>query len=136
MERTNCLLSALSLAAALAACAPAPEAGVADPDTFRATASGPVVTSRRSAPDVAACFEARAALLPMSAVTADPATGGAVYRLRGFGRTYEEIKFAPAAGGGSTARVLIAPNLDAKWREGFERDRGRPLQACAAGTLS
>ena len=136
MERTIRLLSALSLAAALAACAPAPEAGIADPDTFRATASGPVVTSRRSATEVAACFEARAALLPMSTVTADPATGGAVYRLRGFGRTYEEIIFAPAAGGGSTARVLIAPNLDAKWREGFERDRGRPLQACAAGTLS
>lgn len=136
MERTIRLLSALPLVAALAACAPAREAGVADPDAFRATASGPVVASSRTAADVAACFEARAALLPMSAFADDPATGGKVYRLRGFGRTYEEILFMPAGGGGSTARVLIAPNLGATWREGFKRDRGATLEACAEGALS
>jgi hypothetical protein len=136
MERTIPLFSALSLAAALAACGPAREAGVADPDVFRATASGPAVASSRSATEVAACFEARAVFLPMSSFAADPATGGAVYRLRGFGRTYEEVVFAPETGGGSTARVLIAPNLDATWREGFARDRGRTLEACAEGKLS
>lgn len=136
MERTIRLLPALPLVAALAACAPASESGIADPDVFRATATGPVVASSRTAADVAACFEARAALLPMSDFADDAATGGKVYRLRGFGRTFEEILFVPEAGGGSTARVLIAPNLDATWREGFERDRGTTLEACAEGTLS
>ncbi len=125
-----------ALALALAACGPAREAGVADPDAFLAQASGPVVASSRDAAAVAGCFEARAALLPMSAFAADPATGGSVYRLRGFGRTYEEIRFLPAAGGGSSAQVLIADNLNDRWRAGFARDRGATLAACARGEAS
>ncbi len=127
------IIPALTIAAGLAACAPAPEAGVADPDQFRATATGPVVTSARPAADVAACFEARATLLPMSSFADDPQTGGKIYRLRGFGRTYEEIRFSPDSQGGSTAQVLIATNLSPKWRQDFARDRGTMLQACASG---
>jgi hypothetical protein len=94
------------------------------------------VASSRGAEEVAACFEARATLLPMSTFADDPATGGKVYRLRGFGLTFEEILFMPEAGGWSIARVLIAPNLDARWRDGFERDRGAVLVACATGAAA
>lgn len=128
------IIPALTIAAGLAACAPAPEAGVADPDQFRATATGPVVTSARPAADVASCFEARATLLPMSSFADDPQTGGKIYRLRGFGRTYEEIFFSPDSQGGSAAQVLIAANLSPKWRQDFARDRGAMLEACASGT--
>ena len=127
------LIATLAVASGIAACAPAPEAGVADPDLFRASASGPVVTSARPASEVAACFEARATLLPMSSFADDPETGGRIYRLRAFGRTYEEIRFVPAQGGGSTAEVLSATNLRPNWREGFDRDRGAALEACASG---
>jgi hypothetical protein len=133
MGRTTLPLSALGLAAALSACAPAREAGVGDPDVFRATATGPVVASSRGAEEVAACFEARATLLPMSTFADDPETGGQIYRLRAFGRTYEEIRFIPVQGSGSTAEVLIATNLRPNWREGFDRDRGTALEACASG---
>ena len=128
------IIPALTIAAGLAACAPAPEAGVADPDQFRATATGPVVTSARPAAEVAACFEARATLLPMSSFADDPQTGGKIYRLRGFGRTYEEIRFNPAPHGGSVAQALIATNLSPKWRQDFARDRGAMLEDCASGT--
>ncbi len=74
MSRLRQIIPALTIAAGLAACAPAPEAGVADPDQFRATATGPVVTSARPATEVAACFEARATLLPMSSFADDPQT--------------------------------------------------------------
>jgi hypothetical protein len=123
----------LAVACGVFACAPAPEAGVADPDLFRASANGPVITSTRPAAEVAACFEARATLLPTSTVADDPETGGRVYRLRAVGRTYEEIRFLPAQGGGSTAEVLIATNLRPSWRKGFDRDRGAVLDACASG---
>jgi len=28
--------------------------------------------------------------------------------------------------------IFIAPNVNAKWRADFDRDRGAPLAACAA----
>lgn len=93
------------------------------------------MTSTRSAAEVAACFVARAMLLPLSTFADDPQTGGKLYRLRGLGRTYEEIRFRPAAHRGSTAQVLIATNLTAKWRRDFDRDRGGVLAACASGAL-
>jgi hypothetical protein len=119
----------------IAACAPAPDSGIADPDVFRASAMKQVVTSGRPASAVAACFEARAALLPTSVVTDDPETGGKIYRLRAVGRTYEEIRFIPNASGGSTAEVRIAPNLKPSWQDGFTRDRGAMLKACASGAV-
>jgi hypothetical protein len=70
----------------------------------------------------------------MSSFADDPQTGGKTYRLRGFGRTYEEIHFSPAPHGGSVAQVLIAANLSPKWRQDFARDRGAMLDACASGT--
>jgi len=79
---------------------------------------------------VARCFEDRAALLPMSSFIADAAAGQTTYRLRGFGFTFEEITFE-AMPTGSRAIVLIAPNVNAKWREDFARDRGAVLSACA-----
>jgi hypothetical protein len=81
MSLLHQMIPALIIAAGLAACAPAPEAGVADPDQFRATATGPVVTSARPAAEVAACFEARAMLLPLSSFTDDPQTGGKIYEV-------------------------------------------------------
>jgi len=127
--------AAFGIAIGIAACAPAPEAGIANPDEFRATATKQVVTSARPATAVAACFEARATLLPTSVVVDDPETGGKTYRLRAVGRTYEEILFVPDARGGSTATVLIAPNLQPNWQDGFARDRGAMLQACASGAV-
>lgn len=134
MSRLRQIIPALTIAAGLAACAPAPEAGVADPDQFRATANGPIVESARPPAEVAACFEARAMLLPLSSFADDPETGGRIYRLRGFGRTYEEIRFSPDSQGGSSAQVLIAANLSPKWQQDFARDRGAMLEACASGT--
>jgi hypothetical protein len=133
MTRFAHIIPALIISAGLTACARVPEAGIADPDQFRASASGPVVASKRPAAKVAACFEARALLLPMSSFTNDPRTGGKIYRLRGYGRTYEEILFVPATKGGSTATVLIAANLSPKWQQDFARDRGVMLEACASG---
>lgn len=126
-------LAVLAAALGLAGCGPVREAGVADPAAFRAAASGPVLASVLPAAEVAACFEARARLLPGSVVVDDPETAGRVYRLRAVGRTFEEVRFRPVPGGGSVAEVLIATNLAPSWRSGFERDRGAALAACAAG---
>jgi hypothetical protein len=128
-------LAAFGLAIGIAACTAAPDSGIADPDVFRATAMTQVVTGVRPADAVAACFEERATLLPTSIVTDDPETGGRLYRLRAVGRTYEEILFIPNPNGGSTAQVLIAPNLKPSWQDGFTRDRGAMLEACASGAV-
>ena len=134
MINLSSMIPAIALAAGLAACGPVPEAGVSDPDQFRALSSGPVLSSARPAAAVAACFEARATLLPLSAFADDPSIGGRIYRLRGLGRTYEEIRFLPSDKG-STAEVRIAGNLAPNWRHDFDRDRGATLAACASGAL-
>ena len=66
-----------------------------------------------------------------SATFVDPDGQGATYTLRAFGYSFEEIRFRPAPGGGSTAEVLLAPGLSARWRADFARDRLAPLQTCA-----
>ncbi|MDX2235893.1 MAG: hypothetical protein NW200_15440 [Hyphomonadaceae bacterium] len=123
---------ALALALSTAACATTNPTGVRDPDEFRRVAQRTVIESALPYADVARCFEDRAALLPMSSFIADEAAERTTYRLRGFGYTFEEIAFE-AAPGGSRATVLMAPNLNTRWREDFARDRGAALALCATG---
>lgn len=121
---------ALCLLVLAAGCA-APESGVRDPADFTARADRTTIASPRPAAEVAACFEREAAHLPGAAFAAAP-DGGATYTLRGFGYTFEQALFEPNPAGGSTATVLLAPGLNARWREDFARDRLAPLRACAA----
>jgi len=121
----------LALALTTAACATPDKAGVGNPDFFRKVATQTEVVSNRPAAELARCFEERAILLPMSRFASDKATGRSIYRLRGFGYTFEEIDFDPTPDG-SRVTIFIAPNVDDKWRADFARDRGAPLSACAA----
>jgi len=128
MKRTTLMLA---LGLVTAGCATTDRSGIRNPDTFRQVAERSVVESARPYTDVARCFEDRAALLPMSSFIADAPSGRTTYRLRGFGFTFEEITFETTPTG-SRATVLMAPNVNAKWREDFARDRGAVLNACAA----
>lgn len=121
----------LALALLTAACATPDRAGVRNPAFFRQVATQTSMESSRPAADVAQCFEEQATLLPMSNFVRENETGDTTYRLRGFGYTFEEIDFQ-ATPGGSRMTVFIAPNVNAQWREDFERDRGGPLRDCAA----
>jgi hypothetical protein len=114
-------------------CATTERTGVRDPEEFRQVAERSFVESVLPYTDVARCFEDRAALLPMSSFIADQAAQRTTYRLRGFGFTFEEIIFE-ATPAGSRATILMAPNLNAKWRADFARDRGDVLTACASQT--
>lgn len=126
------LILALSLIAA--GCATPDRAGVRNPEFFRQVAKQIQIDSRRPYAEFARCFEAQAALLPMSNFSDDEASQRSTYRLRGFGFTFEEIDFS-ATNGGSRATIFLAPNLNAKWLKDFARDRQGPLEACAAGAL-
>lgn len=121
----------LAIALLTSACATPDRAGVRNPEFFRQVATQTALESARPALDVARCFEEQATLLPMSAFVRDDAADLTTYRLRGFGFTFEEIDFR-ATPGGSRMTIFIAPNVNAKWREDFERDRGGPLRECAA----
>jgi hypothetical protein len=128
MKRIAC---ALVLGLVTAGCATTDRSGIRDPDQFRQVAERRIIESVRSHTDVARCFEERAALLPMSTFIADEPSQQTTYRLRGFGFSFEEILFE-ATPTGSRATILMAPNLNAKWRDDFARDRGAVLSACAA----
>lgn len=121
----------IALALMSTACALPDRAGVRNPEFFRQVATQSSIEGARPSADVARCFEERAALLPTSSFVRDDAAGATTYRLRSFGFTFEEIDFRPTAGG-SRVTIFIAPNVNAKWHEDFERDRGAPLRACAA----
>jgi hypothetical protein len=121
----------IALALLLSACATPDRAGVRNPEFFRQVATQSSLESTRPAAEVARCFEEQAALLPMTSFVRDEAAGVTTYRLRGFGYTFEEIDFQTVASG-SRMTIFIAPNVNAKWREDFERDRRTPLEACAA----
>ncbi|ESQ73994.1 hypothetical protein [Asticcacaulis sp. AC402] len=124
------ILPSLILAIALTGCATPDRAGVRNPEFFRKVATQTSLESPLAAKVVAACFEEKADLLPMSKFTRDEASGRTTYRLRGFGFTFEEIDFEDTVSG-SRMTIFIAPNVDSKWRKDFERDRGNPLKACA-----
>lgn len=114
------------------ACAAPDKAGVRDPERFSLIAERSIVTSDRTLHQLARCFEEAADFLPMTRFHGMDAADGLTYRLRGFGHTFEEITFRASADGGSTATVLIAPNLNEQWRADFVQDRLEPLKACAA----
>jgi hypothetical protein len=128
MKRSTLMLP---LALAAAACATPDSAGVGDPASFRRVAAQSSIESTHPALEVAQCFQAQATLLPMTRFSTTSASL-VTYRLRGFGFTFEEIDFE-AAPGGSRMTVFIAPNVNARWREDFERDRSAP-SACAPPT--
>jgi hypothetical protein len=113
----------------LAACAQV-QTGYQDPAEFAARAERTEIESTRSAPELAACFRDRALLLPGSTLLADPDGQGATYTLRAAGFSFEEIRFRPA-GEGSIATVLTAPGAGETFQADFERDRLKPLEACA-----
>lgn len=119
-----------TLALTLAGCATPDRAGVRNPEFFRKVATQTAIDSARPAIDVARCFEERATLLPLSRFERKGAPAKTTYRLRGVGFTFEEIDF-DATPGGSRMTIFIAPNVDAKWRADFARDRGAALEACA-----
>ncbi len=120
------------LAVVTSGCATPDKAGVRNPEWFAKVAERSVVTSDRSFQQVAQCFEQNAELLPMTEFVGSADQSLVTYRLRGFGYTFEEIAFEASADGGSTATVLIAPNLNERWRSDFIQDRLEPLRACAA----
>lgn len=121
--------AALGLALIAAGCA-ARESGIRDHGEFRRVATSSALDSARGPAELAECFRDRAALLPMSEFRAEG--DSTVYRLRGFGFSFEEIVFAPRPGGGTRATIRLAPNLDGSWHADFERDRGAALRLCAA----
>lgn len=120
----------LTLALAISACATPDRAGVRNPEFFRQVATQTTFESNVPPSEVAQCFQARAALLPMSHFEFDAPSGRTTYRLRGFGYTFEEIDFEPTQTG-SRMTIFIAPNVNAQWRDDFARDRGGPLNLCA-----
>lgn len=123
------LLTIAVLALPLAACAAAPESGIRDAARFRATAERTTVTSARPVAALVQCFRDSARLLPGSTIL--PESGGRfVYTAEVAGFFFEEAVFAPA-GRGSTATMLLAPGVNARWRADFARDRLDPLKACA-----
>jgi len=121
----------LAIVLAAAACATPDRAGVRNPEFFRQVAARTSIESALPPDKVARCFEERATLLPMARFTSVDAPRRTTYRLRGFGYTFEEIDFE-ATSSGSRMTIFIAPNVNAKWRADFDRDRGAPLAACAA----
>lgn len=120
------------LALVVSGCATPDKAGVRHPEWFAKVAERSVAISDRPFQQVAQCFQKNAELLPMTEFVGSADQSLVTYRLRGFGYTFEEIAFEPTSDGGSTAMVLIAPNLNDRWRADFLADRLEPLRACAA----
>ncbi|MDX2222370.1 MAG: hypothetical protein SFV21_06460 [Rhodospirillaceae bacterium] len=114
----------------LTACA-AKESGIRDPIRFREVAERTVIMSVRSTENLIACFRENAILLPTTEFIPGDDVDSTLYRLRPFGFTFEEIMFRPAADGGSTAELLLAPGVNARWRRDLELGRLQPLLNCA-----
>ncbi|KAA5803816.1 hypothetical protein F1654_08430 [Alkalicaulis satelles] len=114
---------------ALTACAGTPQRAPAD--AFAAMAETAHLISAHGPEAISACFEAQGDFLPGARFLSDEAAGVWLYRLRGFGTTFEEIAFTPGTAGGSAIEVRLSPGLRARWRRDFERDRLAALEACA-----
>lgn len=112
-------------------CAATP-AGSAGHDAFLADATPRVMTGPRASGEAAQCFEERARFLPLSEFSRDGQVGAFTYRLRVSGLWFEQVRIT-ADGEGSRAEARLAPNLDARWRETFERDRVSALRQCLGG---
>lgn len=120
-----------AVALALAGCAATP-AGIQGFDAFVISTPVEVLGSTKSFREVANCFEQQASFLPLSEFSRDDSTQGAssfTYRLRTSGLWFEQIRITQQPNG-SRVEMLIAPNLNAKWRAQFDRDRVAPLQRC------
>jgi hypothetical protein len=120
-----------ALVLALSGCV-ATESGVRSPARFQDIAERTQIDSALSPAAVARCFEDHAALLPMTAFVPTHEGPGVLYRLGGFGFSFEEIEFAPSADGGSAITIKLAPGVNARWRRNFERDRFAVVSRCAA----
>ena len=125
--RTAALL--LSIAALAAGCASKP-AGSAGYDAFLAESVPSVWAGPRTVTEAAQCFEERAKFLPLSEFSRDSQAGTFTYRLRVSGLWFEQVRIT-ANGAGTRAETRLAPNLDARWRVTFERDRASALRQCS-----
>lgn len=112
----------------LAGCANTP-AGSAGYDAFLAEATTSVITGTRAPAKAAQCFEEQAKFLPLSEFSRDGQAGVFTYRLRISGLWFEQVRIV-ADGHGSRAETRLAPNLNARWRDSFERDRANALRLC------
>jgi hypothetical protein len=124
--RTAAIL--LSIAALAAGCASKP-AGSAGYDAFLAESVASAWAGPRPLAEAAQCFEERAKFLPLSEFSRDNQAGTFTYRLRVSGLWFEQVRIS-ADGSGSRAEARLAPNLDARWRGDFERDRISVLRQC------
>jgi hypothetical protein len=111
-----------------AGCASTP-AGSAGYDAFLAEGTTSVVTGPRAPAEAAQCFEEQASFLPLSEFSRDGQPGVFTYRLRVSGLWFEQVRIS-ADGQGSRAETRLAPNLNARWRDDFERDRAKALRLC------
>jgi pimeloyl-ACP methyl ester carboxylesterase len=131
-ERGGCSMKtggAVFLATSLfAGCASTP-AGSAGYDAFLAEATNSVITGPRALADAAQCFEEQAKFLPLSEFSRDGQAGAFTYRLRISGLWLEQVRIT-ADSLGSRAETRLAPNLNARWRDSFERDRASALRLC------
>jgi hypothetical protein len=121
------LMAVLALSI-LAGCASTP-AGSSGYDAFMVDSSPTSLSGSRDAVQAAQCFEDRAKFLPLSTFSRDASTNTFTYRLRVSDLWFEQVRIMPE-GAGSRAEWRIAPNLDAKWLDQFERDRKAPLHQC------
>ncbi|MEY2876394.1 MAG: hypothetical protein RLZZ373_3765 [Pseudomonadota bacterium] len=113
---------------ALSGCAATP-AGIEGHVDFVAR-SAPVLLAGSQPPAAAAqCFEEQARFLPLSEFSRDVAAGTFTYRLRVSGMWFEQVRIA-AHGSGSQAEIRLAPKLDARWQNQFDRDRAGVLRHC------
>jgi hypothetical protein len=121
--------AAMLLAAALAVGCASQPAGSAGYDAFVVEAAPELWSGTRPMAESAQCFEERGKFLPLSEFSRDSQAGSFTYRLRVTGLWFEQVRIT-ADGQGSRAEVRVAPNLDARWRDGFERDRFSVLRQC------
>jgi hypothetical protein len=117
------------VAAALAAGCASKPAGSAGYDAFLVEATPELWSGPRPMFEAAQCFEERGTFLPLSEFSRDAQAGSFTYRLRVSGLWFEQVRIT-AEGQGSRAEVRLSPELDARWRDSFERDRIGVLRQC------
>lgn len=121
---------ALFSAVFLSGCAAVP-GGIHGYDAFMRQTPALRLAGARPAGPAARCFQERATFLPLSEFVDERDSQGFIYRLRVAGLWFEQVRITEQDGG-SRAEVWIAPNLQARWTDQFNRDRGAALAACLA----
>lgn len=122
------LLISTAVVVFVSGCAATP-AGSVGAEAFSRDAAPVQLTGPRNASEAALCFEEQGRFLPLSEFSNDSAAGRYTYRLRIAELWFEQVRITPD-GSGSRAEWRLAPNLDARWRAQFERDRLAPLRTC------